>query len=431
MSSEASTPDRPGSSGGEWLQRVQRNCPGPRSGEDVAVELGDGRTIHGFVDEGYGGVLDTFRRNFLDRREVGAACSVIVAGRVVIDLWAGPADRRTGRPWLRETPAVMFSCSKGVLAISAYRLVEAGRLDLDAPIARYWPEFAQAGKAGITVRDAMSHRAGLAALDADLTRADVIAWDPVIDAIERQRPTSSPADGHTYHTMTYGWIVGEVIRRLTGLRPGAFFRRDLGDPLELSTWIGLPERKGGTVAWMETPLPDDDSDEARQAALAAADEDGAVARAATMGGAFAFPADDRHVTFNDADLQTCEIPAANGISSAESLARLYAACLPGQQPRVLSAASVEDAVVVRSRGSQLTGLPDDGARWGTGFQLSSPPSQPMLGDGSFGHAGAGGQLAFGDRARDAAFVYLANQMGGYGDDRARRLTAALRTALSA
>jgi CubicO group peptidase (beta-lactamase class C family) len=401
----------------------------PQQSGELAAKLPDGRAIHGFVEPGFGPVADSFVANFTDRSDLGAAFAVVADGAPLVQLWGGIADARDGRAWTRDTAAVIFSCSKGVVAICAYRLAESGRLDLDAPIARYWPAFAEAGKAAVTVRDALTHRAGLAALDADLRRDDVIAWEPVIHAIERQRPAHPPSAGHVYHTMTYGWIVGEVIRRVTGLRPGAFFHRDLAEPLGLRTWIGLPPEVRATVAWMEPPLPDEDSGPAREAARLAL-ENPVVGRAATMSGAFAFPADDRHVTFNDPDLQACEIPAANGISTAGSLARLYAACVSGAD-RVLSAASVADALIVRSEGRQLTGLPDDGARWGTGFQLSSPPSQPMLGPASFGHAGAGGQLAFADADHGVGVAYLSNQMGGYGDARARALTLALREALGA
>lgn len=406
----------------------------PRSaapgGDAVDVDLPDGRRIRGEIQPGFGGVLDAFLDNFEGRGDLGAACAVVAGGRTVVDLWGGIADSRNRRPWSHDTAAVIFSCSKGLVAMCAYRLADGGRLDLDAPIVRYWPEFAAGGKAAITVRDALTHRAGLAALDTDLTRADVTAWDPVIKAIERQRPSHRPADGHQYHTMTYGWIVGEVIRRVTGLRPGAFFRAEIGGPRGLRTWIGLPGSPRPDVAWMEPPLPDEDSDIARATArLAAADP--AIERAATMSGAYAFPADDRHVTFNDPDLQAAEIPAANGISTAASLARLYAACLPSDPDAVISPASLRDVLVVRSKGQGLAGLPDDGSRWGTGFQLASPPSQPMLGASSFGHAGAGGQLAFGDVDHDIGFAYLGNQMGGYGDGRARVLTSALRAAVGA
>lgn len=403
----------------------------PNPEVELLVALDDGRQIHGAVESGFGPMVDAFVANVVDRGDVGAACCVVIDGRIVVELWGGLADARSRRPWSRDTAAVTFSCTKGVLAILAYRLVEDGRLDLDAPICRYWPEFARAGKSAITVREAMSHRSGLATLDADLTAADVAAWTPVIRAIEGQRPAHEPSAGHVYHTMTYGWILGEVIRRVTGATPGAWLRATVTDPLGLRLWIGLPDSERDSVAWMEAPLPDEDSDAAREAARLAAD-DPAIARAATMGGAYAFPAEDGFVTFNGPALQAAEIPGANGIATASSMARLYGACVserPG--PRLLSPHSVEDALRVQSSGQQLTGMPDDGARWGTGFQLASPPAQPMLGPTSFGHAGAGGQLAFADAEARLGFAWLGNQMGGYGDDRARSLTAVLRRILGA
>jgi len=389
-----------------------------------------GVAIHGDVEDGFGAVADEFRRNFRDRHDLGAGCAIYVDGRKVVDLWAGIADRRSGKPYQHDTATVIFSCTKGIMAICAYLLVQDGRLDLDAPMARYWPEFGQAGKAAITLRQALAHRAGLSYLDRDLTTAEVIAWDPVIDAIEQQVPHHAPTDGHAYHAITIGWLVGEVIKRITGLTPGTFFRQRLGDPLELDTWIGLPDSARQQVAFMEPPLPDDDSEFAR--AFASALFDPSVERTGTLGGAFAFPADSSgYVTFNSPDIQAAEIPGAGGISSAESLAKLYAACVTGVdgQGALLTRASIADGLRVQSRGTQLTGQPDDGASWGTGFQISSAPGQPLLGPGSFGHTGAGGQLGFADVDHGASFAYVTNQMGGYGDARARLLVEALRSAI--
>ncbi len=395
------------------------------------ITLADGRRIHGFVEAGYGGVMDTFVENFVARNDVGAACVVYRDARPVVDVWGGLADPRTGRPWVHDTSAVIFSCSKGLLAICAYLLVQEGRLDVDAPVATYWPAFATADKGSITVRDVMSHRAGLAALDVDLTLDAVLAWEPVIRAIEAQAPRHRVSEGHVYHPMTYGWLVGEVIRRITGLTPGRYFRDVLGDPLRLQTWIGLPDAARRSVAWMAPPLPDEDSDAAREAARIARD-DPTAERSASMGGAFAFPAHDGVVTFNDATIQAGEIPGANGISTARSLARLYGGCVSEVDgPAILTGRTIDDALIVRSAGAQRSGMPDDGARWGTGFQLASPPSQPMLGPSSFGHAGAGGQLAFADRDHRVGFAYLGNQMGGFGDGRARELTRAVRIAIGA
>ncbi len=386
-------------------------------------------TLHGHVEPGYGPMADVFLENFRSRGDLGSACAVYVEGRTVVDLWAGIADARSARPWDQDTAAVIFSCSKGILALCAYLLVQDGRLDLDAPVAAYWPEFEANGKGAITSREVLSHRAGLPALDRDLTLEEVLAWEPVIAAIEAQAPLWAPGSGHLYHAMTYGWLIGEVIRRITGLTPGAYFRRRVGDPLGLRTWIGIPEAADASVAWMEPPLPDEDSDAARISARVLAEQPN-VERSLTMGGAFAFPSAGGVVTFNDRRIQRAEIPAANGISTARSLAALYAHCVADMGvPRLLRRASIDDATVVQSAGPQLSGLPDDGARWGTGFQLASPPSQPMLGPRSFGHAGAGGQLGFADDDYGVGFAYLSNQMGGYGDARAKLLTLALRSIL--
>jgi CubicO group peptidase (beta-lactamase class C family) len=168
------------------------------------ASLGDGRRIQGIVEHGFGAVMDAFLMNFAERQDCGSGCTVYVAGNAVVDLWGGYADSRTRRPWDADTAAVIFSCSKGVLAICAYLLVQEGLLELDRPIAHYWPRFGRNGKSGITLRHAMSHRAGLPALDADLTRDQVLGWDPVIRAIEDQRPLYPMSEGHIYHAMTYG-----------------------------------------------------------------------------------------------------------------------------------------------------------------------------------------------------------------------------------
>jgi CubicO group peptidase (beta-lactamase class C family) len=396
-----------------------------------AYQTRAGIAVHGVVEDGYGRVMDEFVRNFDERHDLGAGCAVFVAGRPVVDVWAGTADRRTGRAFDHETATVIFSCTKGIMAVCAYLLVQKGLLDLDAPIARYWPEFAKAGKAAITLRDAMAHRAGLSYLDTDLTLEDVEAWRPVIRAIENQAPHWRPDEGHAYHASTIGWLVGEVVRRITGLSAGTFFRTALGDPLGLRTWIGLPVSQRERVAFMEPPLPDEDSELARGFAALAGERH--LVRAMSLGKAFAFPSADGSVTFNDPRIQASEIPGAGGISTAASLARLYAACVTGVDGGgpVLTRASIEDGLHVRSEGPQLTGQPNDGARWGTGFQISSPPYFPMLGAGSFGHTGAGGQLAFGDVEHGTGFAYLTNQMGGFGDRRATSLTEALREVLRA
>jgi CubicO group peptidase (beta-lactamase class C family) len=385
--------------------------------------------IHGQAEEGFGPVADAFGVNFDKGGERGAAVVLYVGGRKVVDLWGGVADRRNGRSWLQDTPAVVFSVTKGVLAICAYQLVGQGRLDLDAPVVRYWPEFAANGKAATTVRMLLSHRAGLVALDRNLSFSDVLAGDPVIRAIEAQAPLWDPGAAHSYHTMTYGWLVGEVIRRISHKSPGEFLRSELSRPLGLDLWIGAPEAVIKRAAWLEPPMPDSDPVLGAVVAEWFASEPVAE-RAGSMGGAFGFPLTAGQVTFNDPAIQRAEIPGANGMGTAESFARLYAACVSeiGGR-RIMTSAQIDDALVVQSSGQQVVGPPDRGERWGTGFALDSPPAQPLLGPRSFGHGGAGGELAFADDTYGVGFGYINNRMGGIGDARATLLTAAVRSCL--
>jgi CubicO group peptidase (beta-lactamase class C family) len=205
-------------------------------------------------------------------------------------------------------------------------------------------------------------------------------------------------------------------------------RQRLAEPLGLRLWIGLPPAERDSVAWLLAPLSD--TDRVVAAEIAAALADPVVMRSFTMGGAFAFPADGDHVTFNDADIQAAEIPGGNGIADARSLARLYAACVGTiDGVRLMTPASLEDALAERSAGPPRFGGPDLGDRWGTGFLISSPPYKPLLGPRSFGHPGAGGELAFADDEYAVGFAYVNNQMGGFPDDRARLLVAALKDCL--
>jgi CubicO group peptidase (beta-lactamase class C family) len=374
--------------------------------------------IHGGAEDGWGQVVDVFTENLRSGQDVGAGATVYAGGRKVVDVWGGLADARTGRPWTADTPAVVFSCTKGILAICVYLLVQEGRLDLDAPVARYWPEFAANGKAEIPVRFLLNHRSGLVALDRPFALDEVLSWTPVIEAIEAQKPLWEPGTAHCYHGMTYGWLVGEVIRRVTGKMPGVYFAERLAVPLGLRTWIGLPPAEHQSVAHLEPP-PTEGPEEVVHPV---------VERAFTMGGAYAFPAIDGEVTFNNPAILEAEVPGANGVTTAPSLARLYAACIMEiDGPPLLTPTSIEDAITPQSWGQELFDKMDNGARWGTGFMLDSPPWRPMLTPRSFGHDGAGGQVAYADDHHKIAFAYINNQMGGPSDTRANNLTATLKS----
>ena len=367
------------------------------------------------VEPGWGAVADTFRANF-EHGDVGAACCVYEDGLPVVDVWGGLADRGASRPWARDTIVIIFSCTKGVTAIAANRLVEAGRLDPDAPVADYWPEFAANGKAGITVRMVLSHRAGLAAVDGELTMDDLAAWDPVVAAIAAQAPSWEPGTAHGYHSRTFGWIVGELIRRVTGRMPGDYMADELARPLGLDFFLGLPESEDRRVATLY-PAP-----EARALdELAAADPTSLFARVMTG------PSNLLHYDeqWNTRRLRGAQLPSSNGHSDARALARLYAACLaPIDGVRLLTDESLDRATAVQSSGNDLVlGQP---LTFGLGFALP-----PTLGPGasprSFGHAGAGGSLAYADRDRGLAFGYVMNQMRlgmPEADQRAMRLSEA-------
>jgi len=386
--------------------------------------------VHGDVSEGFGPVGDAFVENFEERGDLGAAVCVYVEGEKVVDLWGGIADRTTGGAWTSETSAIVFSCTKALVALCIGRLVEQDRLDLDDTVAKYWPEFAQNGKETITIRCALSHRAGLMALDHPLTRAEVLSWTPVIEAIEAQEPLWDPCTAFAYHPLTYGHIGGEVIRRVTGLMPRDYFAREIAAPLGVSTSIGLPKDEQDVVARIEPPLPDTEPEQA--AAFRDWFASSEVARRAMSLGT----TDDDNPTespFNDPDVRAAQLPAVNGITNARDLAKTYAAIVGDtDMPRLLAPTTIADMTTVQSEGRPWTG-PDisTGLRWGTGFMLHSPPARPMLGNGSFGHDGAGGQLGFADREYNVGFGYVNNQMGGFPDDRAKALTAAVEACLAA
>jgi CubicO group peptidase (beta-lactamase class C family) len=205
------------------------------------VSTTSGTPVQGHVEEGWGKVADAFRANFeANPGEVGAACCVYVGGRPVVDLWGGLADREANRPWNEDTIALVASTTKGATAICAHLLAQRGELDLDAPVVQYWPEFGANGKEQIPVRWLLSHQAGLPVIDTPLTFEDACAWHPVIRALEAQEPLWQPGTEHLYHAETFGFLVGEVVRRITGKSLGTFFADEVAAPLGLSAWIGLP-----------------------------------------------------------------------------------------------------------------------------------------------------------------------------------------------
>jgi acetyl esterase/lipase/CubicO group peptidase (beta-lactamase class C family) len=357
--------------------------------------------VDGYVAPGFEPVREAFADNFLRRDEVGAQCCVYVAGQVVVDLWGGVADRASGRPYTPDTLQVVASSTKGALAVCMHRLVERGVLDLDAPVARYWPEFAAQSKGTIPVRWLLSHQAGLAAIDQPLTMQQAYEWTPVIEALAAQRPNWMPGSAHGYHAVTFGWLLGEVLRRVSGHTVGTVFRENVADPLGLDWWIGLPASEEGRVAPLilaPMPSPTTPPDPLLARLL---DPTGLAFRSVMnpAGGPMAM---------NDRAFRAAEIPATNGVATARAMARLYAACLGDVDGvRLLRPETVRHATATQVRGEDL--VLGYETRYGLGFQLPFP-FRPMAGAGSFGHYGMGGSVGFAQPEHKLAFGYAMNRM---------------------
>lgn len=371
-----------------------------------------------WVDDGFGAVADTFAENFELFPELGAAVTVYVGGRKVVELWDGEAA--PGRRWDGDTVVPVFSCAKGLVSVVVHLLAQEGRLDLDAPIGTYWPSFVAEGKEEVTCRMVLGHRAGIPVLDKTASFAEIAAWTPVIEAIEEQKPLWEPGTSYEYHGQVFGFVLGEVVRRITGERPGAYFRSVVGDPLGLRAWIGLPSAELGTLARLveaegRPPMPGPEH---------------LLTRIVTMNGALVFPGLDVPHGWNDPALLGMELPGSGAVASATGLAGLYAAAATGidGRDRLLAYETITDAVGEVSSGQGFLGF-DAGARWGSGFLLDSASFRPMLGARSFGNDGAGGQFALGDDEYGVGFAYVANRMVGHGDARANRLITAVRDSL--
>ena len=225
------------------------------------------------------------------------------------------ADRKTGREWERDTIALVFSTTKGATAVAANHLAQAGALDVDAPVVEYWPEFGAAGKAAIPVSWLLSHQAGLPWVDEPITLEAALEWDPLIHALERQEPVWEPGTAHGYHAVTYGHLVGEVIRRVTGRTVGTYFAEEIARPLGLDFWIGLPEAQEPRVAPLVGRMATEGSDSAEAKTLTEMAGPGSdLTRALTVNGAFG-----GRGTFNTRAVRAAEIPAAGGVGDARSV----------------------------------------------------------------------------------------------------------------
>ncbi len=362
--------------------------------------------IQGVCDPRFERVRQAFAANFSERGEVGASLCLIVGGETVLDLWGGHADAERIRAWQSETIANVYSSTKGVAALAAAMLADRGLLDVEAPVARYWPEFAQAGKEAITVRQLLTHEAGLAGIDEELPDLGVLDWDHMIGAIERQAPLWTPGEGLGYHAVTYGWLVGEVIRRITGKTCGEFVRDEIAAPLGIDFFIGLPASEDARTADMIPPASGNP--------IEPPDPDSLAAKA------LGFVNPRVAGTVNSREWRAAELPAANGHGNARSLARIYAAMARGGEldgARLLSPEGVAAAAAHAVTADDLVlGFP---VKRALGFLISLPGGRYEWGPNpnTYGHSGAGGSIGFADPDAEIGFGYVMNQMSaGLGAD---------------
>jgi CubicO group peptidase (beta-lactamase class C family) len=375
----------------------------------------DSVSTGGYAKPGFEGVQEAFAR-LVAAHPGGCAAALYVGGEEMLHLWGGRAAV-TGQPFSGESLVMTASVTKGVTSLCALMLADRGELDIDAPVARYWPEFAAAGKDKIPVRWLLTHQAGLPVFDpaAALTPADMLDWAKITSLLAAQQPLWEPGTLTGYHAVTFGYLVGEVIRRVSGQTVGQFLASQVTGRVGAEYWIGLPEEQEHRV--LPNVLPPDLASDVpnlpRLYAERGIDADSPLARAM-----LAPPRGDSgpgDPVWNTRAFHAAEIPAVNGIGTARGLARLFAACvgdLDGVRllsPEIVAAACTPqtDAVPTAPEFTVLTGTPP---RFGLGFQLPGPPLVTMLGPGCFGCTGAGGRLAFAHPERDVAFAFTCDTM---------------------
>jgi CubicO group peptidase (beta-lactamase class C family) len=379
--------------------------------------------VNGTVAEGFEPVREAFAANFDALGDRGAAVAVYRDGHKVVDLWGGTRDVDGAEPWERGTAQIVRSATKGVAAAVLLMLAERGRLDLDAPVGAYWPEFKARGKERTLVRHVLAHRAGVPVLDHPLTPAEAADPDLGAAAVAAQTPLWEPGTDHGYHAHTYSWLTGEVVRRVTGRSIGDWIADEIAGPLGLDLWVGLPDAvaaRVGRVGQVEGPPAAGGLHTRPKRSISEAYADSASLTRRAFA-AITPPADE-----NDAAYRAAVLPASNGIATAEGLARFYASLIGEVDGvRLFSPATVSAARAEQSAGPDRVLVVN--TRFGHGYMLHGTAS-PLLSAGSFGHPGRGGALGFADPESGIAFGYVTNgfRKSVTADARAQALVGAVR-----
>ncbi|MEV3968220.1 serine hydrolase domain-containing protein [Streptomyces sp. NPDC050698] len=383
--------------------------------------------VHGTVAEGFEPVRDAFARNFATLGDRGAAVAVYRDGHKVVDLWGGTRDVDGTAPWERGTAQVVRSATKGVAAAVLLLLHQRGQLDLDAPVGHYWPEFKARGKERVLVRHVLNHRAGLPVLDRPLTPQE--ALDPLRgpEAVAAQAPAWEPGTDHGYHALTYGWLLDELVRRVTGQGAGQWLASQVTGPLGLDLWLGLPESEAGRVGRVGRVEGAEPAGGLRARPKRSVTEAYEAPDSLTRR---AFAAISPFPDQNDPAYRASALPATNAIATADGLARFYATLIgdTAGAARLFTPQTVERARAEESAGPDRVLVV--GTRFGLGYMLHGSAS-PFLSPGSFGHPGRGGALGFADPETGIAFGYVTNgfRKTVTADPRAQGLVRAVRGVL--
>lgn len=365
--------------------------------------------VHGRCEPAFASLRRALAATIESGCEVGAALAVYVGKQPVVDLWAGCKDAARMRPWDDETIVNLYSVGKAVTALCALRLVESGALDLDSPVSRYWPEFAQAGKKHIPVRYLLTHQAGLPAVFRLLPNGAELRWEVMTEALAAQEPWWKPGEGHGYHVNTYGFLVGEVVRRVTGKSLGTYLRDEIAGPAGVDFFIGVGPELDARCADVIPALPGPDAEQRR--ALLESDLATFAGLSRMRLAAYRNPPNlSGQGIINTREWRAAEVPSTNGHGNARAVARLYSALATDGEldgVHILSPETVEMAIAEQVYGEDL--VLQRPTRFGLGFQLAMRERPLGPNPRSFGHFGAGGSLGFADPDAHVAFAYAMNQ----------------------
>lgn len=377
--------------------------------DQLSIELPNGR-IDGFCDPRFREVAREFERNFRERDEAGAAVSLTLGGETVVDLWGGMVAE--GRPWERDTVCVVFSCTKGATAICAHVLVSRGKLDTEAPVADYWPEFATNGKERATVRMMLDHSVGVPTFHNALKQRAALDWDYMCERLAAEEPFWKPGTRNGYHMINFGWTVGELVRRVSEKSLGTFFAENVAGPTGAEFWIGLPEAIEPRIAPM-IPYVRQSGEPLSAFELAIVEDRKCISALAMVNGGGWNPA--------EREARAAEVGGGGGFANGRGLAAIYAPLACGGS---LPGAALVDSLTLSRMGQISVSTNEDATlmiptKFALGFMKSmdnrrAPAGRRdsvILSGPAFGHVGAGGSIGFADPEAGMSFGYAMNRMG--------------------